>query len=75
MNILDYIKEWANTNPGKAVGACTGFIAGIFIIVLGIKKTVFVILFVAIGFIIGKMRDENISPLDQIKGLFKRKDE
>ena len=73
MDFFQFIKDWINTNPGKAAGALIGFVFGILILTMGIGKTLLIILFVIIGLVIGKMKDENISFLDEIKGLFKRK--
>ncbi len=73
MDFIQFIKNWINTNPGKAAGALIGFIGGILILSLGVAKTILILLFVAVGFIIGKMKDENVSFIDEIKGIFKRK--
>ena len=72
MSFIDFITDWTKDNPGKAVGAIIGFILGILLFTLGILKTLLVIVLVAIGFFIGKTRDDNISIIDQITGLFRR---
>ncbi len=73
MGFMQYIADWINKNPGRAAGAFAGFLISILLFTLGIGKTLLVILFVAIGYLIGKSRDENVSLLDQIAGIFKRK--
>ncbi len=73
MNFTDSLIEWINRNPGKAVGALAGFLLGIFILAMGIPRTIIVILFILIGLLIGKMRDDRISVIEEIKGLFSRK--
>jgi len=72
MTFLEYVKEWINGNPGKAAGAFIGFILGIFILSIGFVKTLLIIIFILIGFIIGKLRDDKVSVIDQIKGIFNR---
>jgi uncharacterized membrane protein len=72
MSLIDFITDWTKDNPGKAVGAIIGFVLGILLFTLGIVKTLLVIVLVAIGFFIGKTRDDNISIIDQITGLFRR---
>ncbi|MBN2158331.1 MAG: DUF2273 domain-containing protein [Spirochaetes bacterium] len=72
MNFFDYIAEWVRENPGKTIGAAAGFVIGILLFTLGWWKTLVVAVLVLIGFIIGKSRDENVSIIDQITGLFRR---
>jgi uncharacterized membrane protein len=73
MNFTDYILHWVNQNPGKAVGALAGLVLGIFILTVGIPRTIIVILFVLIGVLIGKLKDDRISVINEIKGIFSRK--
>ena len=73
MDFFQFIKDWINANPGKAAGALIGFVFGILILTLGIGKTLLIILFVIIGLVVGKMKDEKISFLDEIKSIFRRK--
>lgn len=73
MNFTDYIIQWINQNPGKAVGALAGLVLGIFILSIGIPKTIIVILFVLIGLLIGKLKDDRVSVINEIKGIFSRK--
>lgn len=73
MNFTDFLIEWINRNPGKAVGGLAGFLLGIFILAIGIPRTIIVILFVLIGLLVGKLRDDRISVIEEIKGLFSRK--
>jgi uncharacterized membrane protein len=73
MDLIRYILDWCNNNPGRALGALAGFILGIMILTLGILKTLLVFIFIAVGFLVGKSRDENSSLADQITKIFKRK--
>lgn len=72
MEFLDQIAQWIKENPGKTVGALVGFIIGILFFTLGWWKTIIVLLLVLAGFFIGKSRDDNVSIIDQITGMFKR---
>ncbi len=73
MTFTDSLIQWINRNPGKTVGALAGLLFGIFILTIGIPRTIIVILFVLIGLLIGKLRDDRISVIEEIKGLFSRK--
>jgi len=72
MDFLQTVKGWINMNPGKALGAMAGFLLGILLFTFGILKTVVIILLVGAGFILGKARDENVSIVDELTGLFKK---
>lgn len=72
---FNFLGDIISNNPGKSAGIALGFIFGILIFTLGIVKTMIILLFVGIGFIIGKSRDENVSIIDEITGLFKRNKE
>ena len=69
-----YIVNWVNKNPGKAVGIILGFIAGILFFVLGIYKTLLVLLLILIGYYLGRSRDDNISIFEKLSNLFGKKD-
>ncbi|MCP4138581.1 MAG: DUF2273 domain-containing protein [bacterium] len=73
MNLFKFILDWINENPGKTAGGFLGFILGIFLLTFGITKTLLIIILILIGFIFGKFRDDNISIVEQVKGLFRRK--
>ncbi|HDP80692.1 MAG TPA: DUF2273 domain-containing protein, partial [Spirochaetes bacterium] len=45
----------------------------ILLFTLGPGKTLLVLLFVAAGYFIGRSRDEDVSLLDELTNLFKRK--
>ncbi|MCU0847800.1 MAG: DUF2273 domain-containing protein [Spirochaetes bacterium] len=73
MGLFGFISDWIRENPGKAVGAFIGFLFGILVFTIGIIKTLLITVFVLIGYVIGKSRDENISILEKIQDLFRRK--
>lgn len=73
MEFFKFISDWINNNPGKATGAFLGLLIGILIFTLGILKTLFIFLLVMTGFIIGKMKDDNISIFSTIRNIFRGK--
>ncbi|MGL4370431.1 MAG: DUF2273 domain-containing protein [Spirochaetota bacterium] len=74
MTFLQKAAEWVNANPGKTVGASSGFILGILILTVGFWKTLIVLILILVGFVIGKLKDDNVPIADQIAGLFKKKE-
>ena len=73
MNYIDSAKEWINGNPGKAAGIAAGAVFGILILTVGVVKTVLIMLFILLGYLIGKLKDDNISLKSLIDDIFKRK--
>ena len=72
MSFSRYLLEFANENPGKAVGAVAGLILGIAVLAFGFAKTLVIILFIFLGYVIGKMVDDKVSLIDAIKRIFRR---
>lgn len=55
---------WALTeHPGKLIGSVLGFLVGIFVVIIGFWKTLVIVLFVIIGFLLGKRKDDNLGLL------------
>ena len=50
-------------NIGKILGTITGFFLALLIVIFGVGKTLIIILFCLLGYIIGKWFDEGISPV------------
>ena len=73
MNYIDSLKEWINSNPGKAAGVAAGAVFGILVLTVGVVKTVLIMLFILLGYLIGKLKDDNISLKSLINDIFKRK--
>lgn len=73
MSLTRYISDFVNENPGKSVGAVSGLILGVLILAFGFWKTIVILLFIILGFIIGKMIDDGDSGIDAIKNIFRRK--
>ena len=73
MNFFSAITGWISDNPGKAVGAFLGFLLGVLIMTLGFWATFFIVILVAIGIIVGKMKDDNIPIIDGLRDIFRRK--
>ncbi|HSH36913.1 DUF2273 domain-containing protein [Schnuerera sp.] len=47
--LIEYIKR----NKGKFLGGFLGFIIGVFVLIIGFFKTIFIVFCTCIGFIIG----------------------
>ncbi len=75
MSFIQTVQGWINLNPGKTLGALSGFILGVLLFTFGILKTLVIILLVALGFFLGKARDDNIPVIDQVTALFTKKRE
>jgi len=73
MSFLGAAGEWINRNPGKAAGAFAGFLFGVLLFAIGVLKTVLILIFVLVGYIIGKSRDDNLSIIEEINELFRGK--
>ena len=73
MDFFHYIANFLNENPGKTVGALVGFLFGILILTYGFGKTLIILMFIILGVLIGKILDDKISVVDEIKNIFKRK--
>ncbi|MCU0822026.1 MAG: DUF2273 domain-containing protein [Spirochaetes bacterium] len=71
-NFFRYILDWINDNPGKAIGLVIGFLMSVILLVLGIWKTILVGIFMGIGYLLGRSKDEKISIIDEINRIFKR---
>ncbi len=54
-------------NFGKTLGVVLGFILALFLIFFGILKTLFILAFIVLGFILGKWVDEGVN----VKKFFK----
>lgn len=72
MNFLSAVANWANENPGKAIGAFAGLLVGLMILVFGFWRTLFVALLSFVGYLIGKNRDSSLPLTGQIKSIFKK---
>lgn len=73
MEFSRLISDLFSENPGKTVGAITGFILGILILVFGFLKILVIIIFMLLGIIVGKMVDDRASVIDAITGFFRRR--
>ena len=56
-------------HSGKIIGVCLGFVLGVLIITFGLFRTIFILLCVVSGFIIGKRIDEKEDILDILDKL------
>jgi len=58
--------QLAKENPGKTIGALAGALLGISVLTIGVLKTIFVAIFIALGLVVGNLVDSNFD----IKNLF-----
>lgn len=65
-------QDFLAKNLGKLIGITLGLLLGWMIIEYGLIKTVFVIILVAIGFILGKQADDGEKLSSFIDRIFKR---
>ena len=58
---MNDILKYIFVNMGKIAGVVGAFILAVFLITLGIKKTLFIIAFIILGYLLGKWFDEGVS--------------
>ena len=63
---------WLNNNKGRLLGLLLGFIIGLLFAVLGILKTLLVIVFALIGLYLGHLLDGGASLQQIIKRIFQK---
>jgi uncharacterized membrane protein len=56
-------------NFGKTAGIVLGFVLALLLLFFGILKTLFIIAFIVLGFIIGKWFDEGVNVKKFFKGI------
>ncbi len=59
--IMNDFLRFIFVNIGKTTGVLIGFLLGLFLIIFGFFKTLFIFALVILGFILGKWFDEGIS--------------
>ena len=64
---------WAITNhPGKTVGASLGFLLGLFLITIGFWRTLVLVVFVVLGFFLGKRQDDHKDVIAWLEKTFNK---
>ncbi len=58
-----------NKNRGKCIGVAAGLIIGIFVLVIGFFKTLFLIICILLGYYIGKKVDNKESIIEVIERI------
>ena len=57
---ISHFLVWAIDNhPGKLIGTSVGFFFGLLIVTLGFWRTLVLVLFAVLGFILGKSQDDH----------------
>ncbi len=67
----DTWQDFLSQHLGKILGVILGLLLGWMIIEYGFFKTLLVIIFVAVGFLVGKKADDNEDVLSAIRRFFK----
>ena len=65
-------QDFLANNLGKLIGVTVGLILGWMIIEYGILETLFVVILIIVGYIIGKQMDEGDSLSSFVDRIFKR---
>lgn len=73
MNMRKIFEELMTHHRGKTLGIVMGLLFSILVITVGLLETVFIVVCIYIGYIIGKRLDDNESFNDLIHKLFKDK--
>jgi uncharacterized membrane protein len=73
MNALDQLKDWINANPGRALGIAAGAVIGILVLTIGAIKVILVVLFILLGYLIGRLKDENTTVSSIVKDIFRKR--
>lgn len=68
----ELLKELLTYHRGKFLGAITGLLFGILVITVGFLQTVFVVICLYVGYVIGKRVDDNESLREVVDHLLKR---
>lgn len=63
--------EMLQHHRGKTIGILLGLVFGLLVITIGLLQTVFVVLCIYVGYIVGKRVDDNESIKDVMEHLFK----
>jgi uncharacterized membrane protein len=58
--------EWIITHRGKILGALSGLLFSLSVIFWGFFKTLFIIVFVFLGYLVGKQLDDRVDIKDRI---------
>lgn len=65
-------QDFLSNNIGKLIGVIIGLLLGWMIIEYGVLKTVFVIILIGLGYVLGKQADEGGNLSSLIDRIFKR---
>jgi uncharacterized membrane protein len=60
-SFYEYLTERAAGNSGKVIGVLLALVAVLLIILVGFWKTVFLVILILIGYLIGKSYDDRVS--------------
>lgn len=64
-------EEILTNHRGKALGILIGLLVSVLIITIGLLETVFIMVFIYIGYIVGKRLDDNDNFQDIVDKIFK----
>lgn len=61
--------EWIITHRGKILGALAGLLISLSVIFWGVLKTLLIVIFVVLGYLVGKQLDDRVDIKDLILRL------
>lgn len=72
---MDYhlIRAWVLDHRGKLLGALAGLFFSLSVIYWGFFKTLFIIIFVTIGYLVGKQLDDQVDFKDMLARFFRER--
>lgn len=73
MSFYKEMADWISGNKGKFFGGLVGFVVGILLFTIGFWKTFVILLLIAVGYFIGKSRDEKTDIIEAIADIFRRR--
>lgn len=72
MNNNQSLLNWINRNKGKFIGLLAGFIFGLLILLIGVLKTIVILIFALIGLYLGHLWDGGRGIQEIFKNIYRK---